>query len=114
MSDRTRQHQTGDSHCPFLNAADPQCSAHFSLGSLEHAFDYCLGRFSDCALFEAMCEQRRARRAARMVGAAPEGAGSHETSPRVLVSLHISKAKVPAAHPQPLPTHAGVPALPRF
>jgi hypothetical protein len=114
MSHRTRQQHATDSHCPFLNAAEPRCSAHFSLGSLEHAFDYCLGHFTACPLFDAMREQHRSRRMARLVGGSSEGVDTHEAHRRPVVTLHVKAAKVAAAHAQPLAADAGVSAVSRL
>jgi hypothetical protein len=49
-------------HCPFLNRADPRCSRHFSLDSLDHAFKYCFDRYKTCPVYLELLVERRLRR----------------------------------------------------
>ena len=46
-------------HCPFLNRADPRCSNHFSLDSLDHAFAYCFGQYQQCPVYGELLSERR-------------------------------------------------------
>ncbi len=40
--------------CPFLDNADPRCSAHLSLRNITKAFAHCAGHFEACPLFQEL------------------------------------------------------------
>jgi hypothetical protein len=64
-------------HCPFLNRADPRCSRHFSLDSLDHAFKYCFDRYKACPVYLELLVERRVRRSMGAV-LRPEHSDDHE------------------------------------
>jgi hypothetical protein len=49
-------------HCPFLNRHDSRCGEHMSLAGLDHAFNYCFGRYQGCPVYFQMLIERRTRR----------------------------------------------------
>ncbi|CAN5619039.1 hypothetical protein BH09PLA1_BH09PLA1_09020 [soil metagenome] len=57
-------------HCPFLNRRDARCGEHMSIQGLDHAFDYCFGRYQGCPVYFQMLIERRARRGEAVAGIA--------------------------------------------
>jgi hypothetical protein len=37
--------------CPFLEKADPRCSAHLNLRNIVRAFAHCAGHYDHCPLY---------------------------------------------------------------
>ncbi|MBS3820786.1 MAG: hypothetical protein GVY16_00195 [Planctomycetes bacterium] len=40
--------------CPFLDHADPRCSAQLNLRNISKAFAHCAGRFEACPLYQEL------------------------------------------------------------
>lgn len=55
---------TREPHCPFLNKSDARCGTHFSLETLDSAFDHCFGCYADCQTYRELLGERMERRAA--------------------------------------------------
>ena len=55
---------TREPHCPFLNKSDARCGTHFSLETLDSAFDHCVGSYADCTTYRELLGERLERRAA--------------------------------------------------
>jgi len=82
-------------HCPFLNRRDARCGKHMSLQGLDHAFNYCFGRYQGCPVYFQMLIERRTRRGE--VVRMPANSHAH-----VQLTIHrdaIDKAKSPASAP---------------
>lgn len=45
--------------CPFVNRADPRCSAHLSLGGVEFAYDHCFDEYTACSLYAELEDERQ-------------------------------------------------------
>ena len=40
--------------CPFVNASDPQCSAHLTLRNIMTAYVHCADRYTECPVYLAL------------------------------------------------------------
>ena len=82
MSDR-------QSHCPFLNRSDVRCGTHFSLTTLDSAFEQCFGCYGSCSTYHEMLAERRDRQ--QQQGHRP-GAVSYAIPQYVQVGVPVGSA----------------------
>lgn len=47
--------------CPYLNRDDPRCNQRLTLVHLPQAFSYCVGAYTECAVFRRFRAQSRER-----------------------------------------------------
>ena len=74
-------------HCPFLNRSDARCGAHFSLETLDSAFEQCFGCYASCPTYHELLGERRDRHAEQ--GLRP---GAMSYPPQVI------QVRLPAGH----------------
>jgi len=49
-------------HCPFVNRSDTRCAEHFKLSELDHAMEYCFGKYQLCPTYVELLGERQVRR----------------------------------------------------
>lgn len=117
-----REHE--EHHCPFINRADARCSEHFHLDDLNHAFEYCFGRFKRCAVYgERLGEWRLRKRLGigdtsnegpeygREVSYGQNSSGGEQAAGRSGVYVQVT---VPPRYAKRLAPSAELPRLPRL
>jgi hypothetical protein len=83
----TEQHAR---HCPFLNRSDDRCSTHFSLDSLNAAFEHCFDAYAACPVYQELLIERQIRRSAAGDGTSHRPAGGVDRS--AVVQLTVGSA----------------------